>query len=129
MRHVRQAVPQVPPTQLSDPPSQHRWPPVPFIAPSCLATLLQKCDDGHYVAADKKVTGYATSNEGLRALLLGELPQDSLAAAGGCTLPVLPMPGDPSAGWLLAMGVLYHKQPFLSLVRGGAAAASQTTSD
>jgi hypothetical protein len=75
------------------------------------------------VATDKKVLYYATKNEGLRALLLGELPQDSLAIPGGRTLPVLPMPGDISAGWLLVMGILYqqislYQHSPLSLVRG-----------
>ncbi len=70
------------------------------------------------MAADKGAIYHATQNEGLRELLLGELPQDSLNIPGGRTLPVLPMPGDSSAGWLLVMGFLYHQNPSLSLVRG-----------
>ncbi len=64
---------------------------------AAIAALPQKCDDDRYVAADKGVIYHATKNEGLRALLLGELPQESLAIPGGRTLPVLPMPGDSSA--------------------------------
>jgi hypothetical protein len=67
------------------------------------------------VAAGKSSVYCATKNQGLQELLLGELSQDTLVITGGRTLPVLPMPGETSAGWLLAMGILYRRNPSLSI--------------
>ncbi len=96
-----------------------------------LDALLQGCEDGCYVSADKKVIYRACQNEGLRALLLGEKPADqaghpaclqldTLAILGSRTLPVLPMPGDDAAGWMLVMHILYQASMItsLSVVRG-----------